>query len=157
VASIKSGQTTFLKSQNINGAESYKKGEEESPYKHHTFWNEVFGPKYGMMPEPPYETVKLSSVLDGAKDLDNWMASIQDPEFAQRMKNWANRTGQPRYVGFNLPLQIIKNTGIPIELVNIIDYKKIIIDLCSIFYIILETLGIYMYDNHVARLVSDYY
>lgn len=157
ISSIKSGETTFLKSQNINGAESYKKGEEESPYKHHTFWNEVFGPKYGMMPEPPYETVKLSSVLDGARDLDSWMASIQDPEFAQRMKNWVSRTGQTRYVGFNLPLQIIKNTGIPIELVSIIDYKKIIIDLCSIFYIILETLGIYMYDNHVARLVSDYY
>lgn len=157
IASIKKGETVFLKSQNINAAESYKKDEEESPYKHHTFWNEVFGPKYGMMAEPPYETVKVSSILDGKRDLDDWIASIQDPELKSRMLGWVNKTGQIRYVGFNLPTQIIRSTGIPLEIASIIDYKKIVIDLCSIFYIILETLGVYMYDDHVARLISDYY
>jgi hypothetical protein len=157
IASIKKGETVFLKSQNINAAESYKKDEEESPYKHHTFWNEVFGPKYGMMAEPPYETVKVSSILDGKKDLDDWIASIQDPELKARMLAWVNKTGQIRYVGFNLPTQIIRSTGIPLEISSIINYKKIVIDLCSIFYIILETLGVYMYDDHVARLISDYY
>lgn len=157
IASIKRGETIFLKSQNINAAESYKKTEEESPYKHHTFWNEVFGPKYGMMAEPPYETVKVSSTLDGQKDLDVWIQSIQDPEFKARLEFWIKKTGQIRYTGFNLPMQIIRSAGIPIEVSSIINYKKIVIDLCSIFYIILETLGVYMYDEHVARLVSEYY
>lgn len=157
IASIKKGDTVFLKSQNINAAESYKKDEDESPYKHHTFWNEVFGPKYGCVAEPPYETVKVSSILDGRKDLDDWITSIQDPDVKSRMLNWVNKTGQVRYVGFNLPMQIIRSTGIPTEIASIINYKKIVIDLCSIFYIILETLGVYMYDDHVARLISDYY
>jgi hypothetical protein len=157
ISSIKKGETSFLKSSAIKDSQSYSKGEEESPYRYHTFWNEVFGPKYGMVAEPPYDTVKVSSVIENRTDLDKWIESIQDIELKSRMKGWIERTGQVRYSSFNLPVQVIRNTGIPLEISRIIDYKKIIIDLCSIFYVILETLGVYLYDNKVARLVSEYY
>ena len=157
VASIKSGSTEFLKSAGIKDVNSYTKDGEESPYRNHTFWNEVFGPKYGVVPEPPYDTVKVSSTIENPTDVTKWLEGIQDPELKNRLDNWIKRTGQVRFSIFNLPVQIIKNSGIPIEISSIINYKKIIIDLCSIFYLILETLGVYMYDEKVARLVSEYY
>ena len=157
VASIKSGSTEFLKSAGIKDVNSYTKDGEESPYRNHTFWNEVFGPKYGVVPEPPYDTVKVSSTIENPTDVTKWLEGIQDPELKNRLDNWIKRTGQVRFSIFNLPVQIIKNSGIPIEISSIINYKKIIIDLCSIFYLILETLGVYMYDEKVARLISEYY
>lgn len=157
IDTIKKGQTSFLKSASIKDANSYSKAGEESPYRYHMLWNEVFGPKYGMMAEPPYDTVKVSSIIENKTDLDKWLDTIQDPELKSRMNNWILKTGQLRYSSFNLPIQVIRNTGIPIEITSIINYKKIIIDLCSIFYLILETLGVYLYDNKVARLASEYY
>ena len=157
IASIKKGETEFLKSSSIKDASSYSKEENDSPYKHHLFWNEVFGQKYGVVPAPPYPTIKVSSVIENPTDLKNWLNSIQDPAIRSNIENWIKRTGKSSFGTFNLPTQTLKNSGIPLEIVSIINYKKIIIDLCSIFYLILETLGVYLYDDKVARLASEYY
>jgi hypothetical protein len=157
VDSIKNGETYFLKSSSIKDAQSYSKEGNESPYKHHLFWNEVFGNKYGIVPEPPYSTIKVSTIIENRTDLKKWLDSIQDPTIKNKIENWISRTGKDSFGTFNLPTQVLKNTGIPIEITGIINYKKIIIDLCSIFYLILETLGVYLYDDKVARLASDFY
>lgn len=157
VNSIKKGETEFLKASSIRDAQSYSDEAIDSPYRHHLFWNEVFGSKYGVVPEPPYSTIKVSSIIESQTDIKNWVASIQDPSIKDNLENWIKRTGKTAFGTFNLPSQVIKNTGIPIEISSIVNYKKIIIDLCSIFYLILETLGIYLYDDKVARLVSETY
>lgn len=157
ISSIKKGETEFLKSSSIKDAQSYAKEAEDSPYKHHLFWNEVFGQKYGIMPEPPYSTIKVSSIIENKTDLDRWLSNMQDPVIKANIQNWIARTGKDSFGTFNLPTQVLKNTGIPIEISSIINYKKIIIDLCSIFYLILETLGVYLYDDKVARLASEFY
>lgn len=157
IASIKNNETVYLKGQNINSPDSYKKDETESPYKQHTFWNEVFGEKYLMMAEPPYRTVKISCTVDKASDFKRWVNSIEDESIKTKLLAWATKTGQVRYVSFNLPMQAIRSFGIPAEIKMIIDYKKIVVDLCSIFYIILETLGFYTYGERTQKLVSDYY
>lgn len=157
VDSIKNGETYFLKSSSIKDAQSYSKEGNESPYKYHLFWNEVFGNKYGIVPEPPYSTIKVSTIIENRTDLKKWLDSIQDPTIKNKIENWISRTGKDSFGTFNLPTQVLKNTGIPIEITGIINYKKIIIDLCSIFYLILETLGVYLYDDKVARLASDFY
>jgi hypothetical protein len=157
ISSIKKGETEFLKSSSIKDAQSYSKEGNESPYKHHLFWNEVFGEKYGIMPEPPYSTIKVSSIIENKTDLNNWLSKMQDPAIKSKIERWIARTGKDSFGTFNLPTQVLKNTGIPIEISSIINYKKIIIDLCSIFYLILETLGVYLYDDKVARLASEFY
>lgn len=157
INSIKKGETEFLKASSIKDAQSYSKEGNDSPYRHHVFWNEVFGQKYGVVPEPPYSTIKVSSVIENQTDLNKWLASMQDPVIKSNIENWIKRTGKSSFGTFNLPTTVLKNTGIPIEIASIINYKKIIIDLCSIFYLILETLGIYLYDDKVARLASDFY
>lgn len=157
ISSIKKGETYFLKSSSIKDAQSYSKEGNESPYKHHLFWNEVFGEKYGVVPEPPYSTIKVSSLIENKTDLSNWLNNMQDPVIKSKIENWIARTGKDSFGTFNLPTQVLKNTGIPIEISGIINYKKIIIDLCSIFYLILETLGVYLYDDKVARLASEFY
>lgn len=157
INSIKKGETEFLKASSIKDAQSYSKEGNDSPYRHHVFWNEVFGQKYGVVPEPPYSTIKVSSIIENQTDLNNWLATMQDPEIKAKLENWIARTGKSTFGTFNLPSQVLKNTGIPIEISSIINYKKIIIDLCSIFYLILETLGVYLYDDKVARLASEFY
>lgn len=157
ISSIKKGETEFLKASSIKDAQSYSKEGNDSPYRHHVFWNEVFGQKYGVVPEPPYSTIKVSSIIENQTDLNNWLATMQDPEIKAKLENWIARTGKSTFGTFNLPSQVLRNTGIPIEISSIINYKKIIIDLCSIFYLILETLGVYLYDDKVARLASEFY
>lgn len=157
INSIKKGETEFLKASSIKDAQSYSKEENDSPYRHHVFWNEVFGQKYGVVPEPPYSTIKVSSIIENQTDINNWLATMQDPTIKANIENWIKRTGKSSFGTFNLPTTVLKNRGIPLEIASIINYKKIIIDLCSIFYLILETLGIYLYDDKVARLASDFY
>lgn len=157
INSIKKGETEFLKASSIKDAQSYSKEGNDSPYRHHVFWNEVFGQKYGVVPEPPYSTIKVSSIIENQTDLNKWLSTMQDPNIKANIENWIKRTGKSSFGTFNLPTTVLKNTGIPIEIASIINYKKIIIDLCSIFYLILETLGIYLYDDKVARLASEFY
>lgn len=157
ITSIKKGETEFLKASSIKDAQSYSKEENDSPYRHHVFWNEVFGQKYGVVPEPPYSTIKVSSIIENQTDINNWLATMQDPNIKANIENWIKRTGKSSFGTFNLPTTVLKNRGIPLEIASIINYKKIIIDLCSIFYLILETLGVYLYDDKVARLASDFY
>lgn len=157
INSIKKGETEFLKASSIKDAQSYSKEENDSPYRHHVFWNEVFGQKYGVVPEPPYSTIKVSSIIENQTDINNWLATMQDPNIKANIENWIKRTGKSSFGTFNLPTTVLKNRGIPLEIASIINYKKIIIDLCSIFYLILETLGIYLYDDKVARLASEFY
>lgn len=157
IASIRRGEYTYLRTGSIKDATSYAGDPETSPYQQHTFWNEVFGPSYGMMPDPPYQTLKLSVDLDNATDFRMWLTSVKDRAFAQRLQSWMDRTGKNTMTTFHLPIPILQSKGVPVELVNVIAYRKIVTDICKIYYLVLETLGIYTMEKKIQRLVSDYY
>jgi hypothetical protein len=156
IDSIRKGEYEFLRAGSIKDAETYTADPEDSPYQNHLFWNECFGPKYGEMPKPPYETAKVSLITENPSSFNAWLNGMQDKDLAQRIDTYFKRRNKKFLTTLHMPVQILQMKGFPTEIIEIINYRKIVTDLCNIFYIILESIGYYTADDKVKRLVSDF-
>ncbi len=152
--SIKSGERTYLRRSSIKDIGSYATDPEDSPYQHHFLWNEVFAPKYGVMAAPPYDTYKLSILADKPGKCKLWLENMQDKELAGRMKAYLERNERNAIGTMHMPREIMDTTGIPKEVIEVIDIERIQMDICRIYTIILETLGYYSMGDKVKRLLS---
>jgi hypothetical protein len=152
---IKEGGLGYFRSTSIKDHKSYTKPKEESPYQNHFLWNEVFGPKYGEMPEPPYDTYKISVDLDAPKKTQAWLQAMPDREMAQRFETYLKRNEKTNITTFNLPADILQTSGIPEEVKIAIDYVSMVKDICKMYYIILETLGYYALGKKRIRLLHQ--
>jgi hypothetical protein len=141
----------------IKTAESYTLPPEKSNYAHYLFWNATFGKRYGLMPEPPYSTVKISVKLKSPAKVRTWLAGLQDRELAKYIEDWMIEFGKKNITTFHVPEQVIQSGGIPKEILSEIDIRKIQIDTVNVFYLILQSLGVYMQTNNSLQLVSDFY
>ncbi len=157
VASIHRGDFTYLRTGSIKDPGSYTKEGSLSPYQNHVMWNQVFGPSYGYMDEPPYNTIKVSVDLDSPSKMKKWLNDIVDKDFANRLAVYMKKNSKTNITTFNIPAQILSDKGMPKEINLVIDYRKIMGDINSIYYILLECLGVYMQDNKVKRYASDFY
>lgn len=153
-ASLKEGKLEFLRSGSIKDAGSYKGEQEDSPYQHHFFWNEVFGPKYGAMPSPPYDTFKVSTITDKPSRMKEWLDKMEDKDLKERLTTYLARAEKTAMGTFHLPKEILYAQGIPKEIIDVIDVENIQADVCRIFYIIIETLGFYSMGDKMKRLLS---
>lgn len=150
--SVFKGESTFLKRSKINVAESYALEATKSPYARHTFWNTVFGPKYGEFVEPPYDVVKIPTTIRSKTALKAWVDSVEDLGLKARLSEWliANNKG-------NLPTIYLNDTyvngsGIPEEILSIIDIDRIILDVTIQHRVIIESLGVVLYKE---KLISQ--
>ncbi len=157
MVSIHKGEFTYLKTGIIKDTASYANDGSMSPYQNHLFWQEVFGPIYGYVENPPYSTVKISTTLDSTLRLKQWIDSLENKEFAQRLEIYIKRNKKTSITTLNIPTQVLTSVGMPKELLAIIDLRKIVTDLGKIYYILLECLGFYSYENKKRILISDYY
>lgn len=155
INAIRKNELTYFRSTSIKDGGSYAGKKEDSPYANHFLWNQVFGDKYGQMPDPPYGTYKISVTTDTPTKLKAWLDAMPDRDLAQRMQNYLQRNEKTSITTFNLPAEILISRGIPAEVKAIIDYDKIVVDICKIYYILLETLGYYALGDKVKRLVSS--
>lgn len=153
-ATIKSGSPKYFRRAQVKTADSYKLSPEKSNYFHYPLWEEVFAPKYGSTQEPPYMCVRVSGDTDSATRYRDWINNMEDKELAARMQAWMKKYNKAYIGSFLLPQVILQSQGIPKEILDIVDIRKLIKDATSVFYLILETLGVYL-TNEV--LVMDYY
>jgi hypothetical protein len=151
---IREGSLGFFRSGSIKDSGSYAGEVDESPYQHHFLWNEVFGPKYGEMPNPPYDTYKLSVAIDKPAKLKAWLEKMEDRELAQRMVNYLARLEKKEIGTFHFPKEVLQSRGIPKEVLEVIDIENMQMDICRVFYILLETLGYYSMGDKMKRLLS---
>jgi hypothetical protein len=155
INNIRQGGLTYLRNSSIKDSGSYAGEKEDSPYQHHFMWNQVFGPKYGEIADPPYKTKKLSLTLSNPTRLKEWLDSMEDKELAQRMRAYMKTNEKYQLNTIYIPIDILLAKGIPPEVEQVMDYEKIVADLCGAYYIILETLGYYSMGEKVVRLVSQ--
>lgn len=156
--SIRASEPTYLKSAKIKDKNSYEHGPDKSPYKHHYFWNEVFGPDYGEVPDPPYDTMKINTTTSNPTKMKQWIETMGNQEIAQRIKTNLENTARKFIKTFYVPSTVLAEKGIPDELLEVVDLRKIVGEMCKVFYIVLETIGECTYgEKHVRRLMSDYY
>lgn len=151
------GGHKYLRSSQIRDAESYAKKEDASNYKQYLFWQEVFGPKYGYVDTLPFSALKMSVNIANQTELGIWLAEIKDRALADRLTEYLKREDRAKLTTVYLPLSIIEAKGIPTELLSIIGLRKLVTQIMSAFYLLLETLGIYMLNDKHTRLITDIY
>lgn len=158
IESIKRGGHDYFRKGQIKPADSYVKKEEATGFHQFTLWRDVFAPKYGMCEDPPYMCVKISVELETPMKTKTWLAGLYDKDLVARIEAWMAANNK-KHLGstFMLPEAIISSIGIPEEVLSVVGVRKIVLDTTKVFYLICESLGIYMLNKKLTRLCSDYY
>jgi hypothetical protein len=155
--SVLAGEPTYFRIAQIKTPASYTKSEEESPYQHYLFWEEVMAPKYGPAPQPPYACSKVSVDLGSKTALREWAEKIEDTELRDRLQKWIERTNKNGVQAFLLPSENLGIHGMPKEISSVMDMRRTIFDLSGVLYLIIECLGFYCVNKSLTTLISDVY
>lgn len=153
---IASGQSIYFRKAQIKPASTYKRGEETSVFKQYKLWNDVFGPKYGLATEPPYQAIKVNVSLANSSGTTDWLNGLKDKELAKRVIEYM-ASEQKNFLGGTIyvPEAIARSHGLPTEIIEAASTRELIKNVTNVFYIILETLGVYMSNDKITRLVMD--
>lgn len=152
---VVSGSSELLQGAPVNTRESYTDKNSTTPYTHYELWQEVFAPTYGPAPAPPYRAVRVSLAINNRTELNAWLDSLEDQVLAQRMRDWLRRRGAVSISSLLLPQPVVELIGVPREIVQAMNIRKLIYTTVKPFYLVLESLGIYMVNQHNTRLVMD--
>lgn len=150
--SIDKGESVYLKKSSIKNKEAYVEDEFKSPYQRHRFWTDIFEPKYGTIAEPPYNTIKMPTILTSSSKLKAWIESIEDTELSARLQLWLTKYCKKDLPTVYINMDYASGYGVPQELLSIIDKKKIILDITIQYRLILESLGLLIEKN---RTISE--
>jgi len=148
IRSIKRGEYKYLKSAQIKP--------NSDKIVHFQLWQEVFAPKYGDSVQPPFPVVKVTTELTNKTLTKEWLDSIEDRELANRMIAWFSRTGRDKLPTMYLPTQIVRNSGLPVEIQEAANVRKLAYQINSGFYRLLESTGLAIVDRNHHRLVHDF-
>lgn len=140
---IKSGDLNVYRKDKIKEAGAYKLEKEKSPYLHHMMWEEVFAEKYGSPGEPTYMVVKIPTILDSANKLKEYVNNIKDETIKVKLGAFLAKHNKTTMGTYRPPIAIATGKGLPEEIIDVIDIKKIVKESCNMLYIILETYGFY--------------
>lgn len=156
INSVNSGKYDYMPTGQIKAAAQYK-NPMSSNFMYYGLWTDVFGDKYGHTAEPSYSTVKISVNADSPTRFKAWVAGFKDQEIAKKMLAWSERTGKKYMTQMLVPENVVSAVGVPPEIISGIDTRKLVFGIVSGFYLVLESLGIYMKDDNTTRLVSDFH
>lgn len=148
IMSIKRGEYTYLRSAQI------KPDSNKMP--HHEMWQDVFGPKYGESIAPPYPCVKVTTELNNKTALNEWLEGIEDKDLASRMAIWLTKYNRKDLKTMYLPTLAIKGNGLPLEIQDAANVRKLAYQINTGFYRILESTGLNIVDRNNHRLVYDF-
>lgn len=155
--SVLAGEPTYFRKAQIKTATAYTNEPEKSPFQNHTFWQDVFAPKYGSVAPPPYGCLKVCVDLTSRVALKKWVDSIEDKVLAARLSTWMVKTQKNGMATMLFSEEALRMAGMPPEIAMVMDMRKTIFDVTSVFYLILETLGFYCVNKNLTRLISDDY
>lgn len=141
MTSLKSNESKYYKTSKVKLPESYASDAELSPYRHHVFWQDVMEPKYGQLEPVPYTVIKIPTILKNKTALKDWVNSIKDPELKDRLEKWIVKTNKTNLNTIYINKTYIDGFGMPEEIVDIINYKKIILELTIPERYVLEIQG----------------
>ena len=155
--SVFRGEAKYLSVAKVKTVDSYKNGESNSTYQNYLLWEEVFAPKYGHAPQPPYDCIKVNVDAGRVSDLNAWLDSIEDHQLALRFRNWLDKFGKKGLSQVLLPTQAVTVHGLPAEIIPGTNIRKMLNNIMDAHYLILESLGLYFRNDRITQLVSDTY
>ena len=151
--SLIKGELKFYRNFIIKDVDAYIEDAEDSFYRHHIFWNEVFGDKYGSIDAPPYTVAKVSVMLESRGNFNRWINSIADEALKTKLITWVDKNGKNTLPSIYIPVNYLGSKGMLEEIKPIIDVKRITLDICNSLYIILESIGFYKKQD---MLLNEY-
>jgi hypothetical protein len=151
---IARGDPEFFRFARINSPDSYRGDLVRSNYGQYLFWKEVFAPKYGEIAAPPYTCYKASTELDTPTKTKAYIDGLKDRELADRLTAFLKKTGRDKLTTVWIPNEVLQTKGVPVEILEAINSRKIVGDICNVFYIITDALGLTLPES---VYVSDYY
>lgn len=157
IRSIKEGEPYYMTVGQIKAKNSYKNAEEAPAYQQYLLWRDVFAPTFGESGKPPYSVVKVSLLANNRTRLREWMENMSDAAMANRLNHWLTERKRQNLTTLMIPSTVVETMGIPDDIIQGVDTRKIIFNTMSVFYLILESLGIFLQDKNITRLVSDFY
>jgi len=141
---ISTGDVGIYKLEKIKPFESYNGDTpEKTPYFHHMIWDKVFKDKYGDPGDPTYLVIKLPTTMKSKRKMGEWLESLEDREVADKLSGVLRSANKTHIGTFRLPLNVVGEHGVPKELLSCVDRYRCVVDQCNIFYLLLETIGIY--------------
>ncbi len=149
---IRSGNIDIYIRDKIKEEKSYKLEAAKSPYLHHILWTTVFADKYGNAGEPTYGVIKVPTKLSSKRLLDEYIQSIEDPNIRSKMQSFITTYNKDKLGTFRPPASIVGQSGLPKEIIDAIDIKRIILDNCNLLYTVLESIGFY---RKPSKLISE--
>lgn len=152
VTKIKAGDIGIFKLDKIKEPGSYKLEKERSPYINHILWEDIFAEKYGSPGDPTYLVIKIPTTINSKKDMEAYLNDMKDIDIKNKFVNFLAKYNKDVLTTFRAPHNIVTTSGIPEELLPIIDYDRIIKDNLGSAYILLESLGFYRGNNTITDL-----
>ena len=156
-AGIRAGERQYFRGGVIKSPNSYNSEPERSPYFHFMLWQSVFMPKYGEVGDVPLDIINVSTTLKTPTALAAHINGLEDKALATRWSAFLELHGRKNLSSIQVPIAAIGNSGLPVEIASVVDARSIVINLCKIFYLILETLGFSVLNKKSTFLVSDQY
>ena len=152
VDKINKGDISIFKRDSIKESKAYKQEPKLSPYIHHILWTEIFKEKYGDPGNPPYVTIKVPTTIDTNKKMLYWLSTLEDIEMVNNFKRFMLEYDK-KYLGtFRIPYLIAGSQGVPSEIINVIDKKRIVLDNLNSAYLVLESIGYYKKVDSIISL-----
>lgn len=153
--SVKAGSTDFFATGQMKTLETYKQKEKSPMWQQYLLWRDVFGPKYGITPPPPFMAIKVNVECDTAGKIREWLSSMEDQVLAERFRAYLIEHNKTSLTAIWLPLEIIQVCGVPDEIMMVTDVRKMIRDMLKSYYLILESLGFHITNENRTRLLMD--
>jgi len=150
--SLISGEPEYYKSLFIKAASSYTQDATKSNYRFYDLWMEVFAPSYHKVEPPPYTVIKIPLTTRTRAKTAAWIAGMENRQLADRLTRWLAAGGRDKLPTMYISSSYVESYGMPKEIEQVIDTRKIILDLTVINRMTLETLG---YRPKLTTLISE--
>lgn len=152
---LKEGRVNFFRYATIKEANAYAKGEDESVYKAHVFWNATFGKLYGIMPDPPYSVYKVNTRINNKTEMKDYVDSLENKDLANDIMSYLQKEKKDIIKTLYVPMDLYTGQTLPKEIIDLINIRKMVADINHTLYHILSTLGIYRLNSDFTRLFYD--
>lgn len=154
--SITAGERIYLKAARVKEEDGYTKEAEKSRYVNFMLWSEVFADDYGDSLPPPYSALAFSIIPDTKGKTKTWVDGWKNQGRAEKLRKFMDRVGKTYLGEILLPEENIMSYGIPEEILEVIDVRKIVAKAVSPFYLFLESFEYYLQDKNQCKLIMDF-
>jgi hypothetical protein len=152
---INSKESPYFLNVKVKDKDNYKQPYQQN-YVHYPLWEKVFSSRYGAAPELEYTAVKVPVLLDKSAAKKAWVESLPE-DMRKAFQEWQTEYGKENSDMTNIlvPLANLRQHGMPREIREIVNFRRIVADVLDPHYLYLQTMGIFFDYKDQTKLLSE--